>query len=131
MDVQAHSKSVERIKLNFDHTRLFSIGADGVVAIYTITDKENTRKNAVQFPQINFSEEILIEKKRRDEIQSEIKRLTEDIRQEKSNMEAQTQKELKQNEDRIKELERQIEEQKRYYDERNEKVDNEMNEVQM
>jgi hypothetical protein len=36
--------------------------------------------------------------------------LTEDIRQEKSNIEAQTQKELKQNEDRIKELERQIEE---------------------
>lgn len=110
---------------------MFSIGADGVVAIYTITDKENIRKNAVQFPQIHFSEEILIEKKRRDEIQSEIKRLTEDIRQERSNMEAQTQKELKQNEDRIKDLERQIDEQKRYYDERNEKVDHEMNEVQM
>jgi hypothetical protein len=47
MDVQAHSKAVERIKLNFDHTKLFSIGSDGVVAIYSIIDKENTRKNAV------------------------------------------------------------------------------------
>ncbi len=68
MDVQAHSKAVERMKLNFDHTKMFSIGADGVVAIYSIIDKENVRKNAVQFPQIHFSEEILIEKKRRDEI---------------------------------------------------------------
>jgi hypothetical protein len=47
MDVQAHSKAVERIKLNFDHTKMFSIGADGVVAIYSITDNENIRKNAV------------------------------------------------------------------------------------
>ena len=50
MDVQAHSKAVERIKLNFDHTKLFSVGADGVVAIYTIHDRETNRKNATQFP---------------------------------------------------------------------------------
>ena len=90
LDVQAHSKAVEKLKLNYDHTRLFSVGADGVVAIYSIHDKENNRKNAFQFPQIQFSEEILIEKKRRDEIQTEIKRLSEDIKQEKSNIDAQT-----------------------------------------
>jgi hypothetical protein len=42
------------------------------------------------FPQFQFSEEILIEKKRRDEIQSEIQHLSEDIKQERSNIEAQT-----------------------------------------
>ena len=46
LDVQAHSKAVEKLKLNYDHTRLFSVGADGVVAIYSIHDKENNRKNA-------------------------------------------------------------------------------------
>ena len=59
---------MERIKLNFDHTKLFSVGADGVVAIYSIIDKENTRKNAVSFPMPSISEEIQIEKKLRDEI---------------------------------------------------------------
>lgn len=44
LDVQAHSKAVEKLKLNYDHTRLFSVGADGVVAIYSIHDKENNRK---------------------------------------------------------------------------------------
>lgn len=81
------------------------------------------------FPQFQFSEEILIEKKRRDEIQSEIQHLSEDIKQERSNIEAQTQKELKQNEDRIEDIVRLIEEQKKYFDDINEKVDNEMAEV--
>jgi hypothetical protein len=47
MDIQAHSKAVERIKLNFDHTKLFSVGADGVVAIYTVHDKESNNKKAI------------------------------------------------------------------------------------
>lgn len=80
---------MERIRLNFDHTRLFSVGADGVVAIYSI-ETANQKKHAAMFPQFQFSEEILIEKKRRDEIQSEIQHLSEDIKQERSNIEAQT-----------------------------------------
>lgn len=88
MDVQAHSKAIERMKLNFDHSKLFTVGADGVVGIFTIHDKETSKKSAAHFPAIQFSEEILIEKKRRDELQSEIQRLNEDIRQERANIDA-------------------------------------------
>jgi hypothetical protein len=88
LDVQAHSKAIERMKLNFDHSKLFTVGADGVVGIFTIHDKETSKKSATHFPAIQFSEEILIEKKRRDELQSEIQRLNEDIRQERANIDA-------------------------------------------
>lgn len=79
-EVVAHSLPIQRMKLNFDNTRLFSVGEDGVIGVYTIIDKEPKKKDAAQLPLIQLSEEILIEKKVRDDLQSDIKRLQDDIK---------------------------------------------------
>lgn len=68
LEVQAHSRSIQRLKLNYDNTRLFSVGDDGVIGVYSIVDKEPKKKDTTQLPIIQLSEEILIEKKRRDDL---------------------------------------------------------------
>ena len=45
LEVQAHSRSIQRLKLSFDNTKLFSVGDDGVLACFTVTDKEPKTKN--------------------------------------------------------------------------------------
>lgn len=35
-EIQAHSKQLSRLKLSFDNTKLFSVGEDGVLAIYSL-----------------------------------------------------------------------------------------------
>lgn len=67
-EVVAHSLPIQRLKLNFDNTRLFSVGEDGVIGVYQIVDKEVRKKDAVSLPQILLSDEILIEKKVRDDL---------------------------------------------------------------
>ncbi len=68
------------MKLNFDNTKLFSVGEDGVIGVYQIVDREVKKKDAISLPIIQLSEEILIEKKVRDDLQSDIKRLQDDIK---------------------------------------------------
>lgn len=40
LEVQCHHKQLERMRLNFENTRLFSVGQDGVLSIFAILDKE-------------------------------------------------------------------------------------------
>lgn len=68
------------MKLNFDNTKLFSVGEDGIIGVYQIVDREVKKKDAISLPIIQLSEEILIEKKVRDDLQSDIKRLQDDIK---------------------------------------------------
>lgn len=68
------------MKLNFDNTKLFSVGDDGVLSCFSIVDKEPKKKDTSSLPSIVLSEEILIEKKKRDALQTEIKQLQDDIK---------------------------------------------------
>ena len=55
------------MRLNYDNTKLFSIGLDGVLACFSMRDNDPVSKtNAQNQPQIEFSEEILIEKNKLD-----------------------------------------------------------------
>ena len=59
---------------------MFSIGQDGSVCCFTIEDKELKRTK-----EIEFSEEILIEKSSQDELAQQIRSFKENIEQEKKN----------------------------------------------
>lgn len=80
VEVQAHSQQIERMRLNYDNSKLFSIGIDGVLACFSIKDQDElTKKRAAAQPQIIPSDEILIEKVDLDSIQKKIKSLKADI----------------------------------------------------
>lgn len=87
------------MKLNFDNTKLFSVGEDGVIGVYSIVDKEPKKKDTTQLPAIILSEEILIEKKRRDDLEADIKRLYDDIKMHQDAHRKQTAEELQANQD--------------------------------
>lgn len=130
-EVQAHSRNISRLKLNFDNTKLFSVGDDGVIGVFTIIDKEPKKKDTSQLPAIQLSEEILIEKKRRDDLQAEIKRLNDDIKMHQDAHKKQTEDELQANQDKIEELEAAIRGQKANYDSQSGFVQDEKNQIEL
>lgn len=76
VEVQAHSKQIERMRLNYDNSKLFSIGLDGVLACFSMKDNDQISKTLQSNqPQIEFSEEILIEKFKLDDTNNRIKSL--------------------------------------------------------
>ena len=65
------------MRLNFDNTKLFTIGSDSVMTIFQINDKEITKKITTKeqkelmqpsLPILTLSDEVLIEKEKRDKI---------------------------------------------------------------
>jgi len=103
-EVQAHSKQINRLKLNFQNDRLFSVGDDGVLGIFTITDKEPKKPNQQQLPAITISDEILIQKKKRDTLQEEIRKLKADIKMHQDAHALNIANDLQQNNEKIEEL---------------------------
>lgn len=79
-EIQVHSQMVNRIRISYDNQFLYSAGADGSLAVFQIVDK-NKDKRDTPTP----SQEILIKKKQRDELQQEIRNLMESIATEKRN----------------------------------------------
>lgn len=68
------------MRLTSDSKSLFTIGTDGSICCFTIEDKllKSTKER-------EYSEEILIEKQRQDELAQEINTQKEKIEQEKRN----------------------------------------------
>jgi septal ring factor EnvC (AmiA/AmiB activator) len=104
LEVQAHSRPISRLRLNFDNTKLFAAGEDGVLSVFHINDREPRKTNTVSLPAIVLSDEILIEKKKRDDLQAEIARLKADIKMHQDAHKKATEDELRANEERISEL---------------------------
>jgi WD40 repeat protein len=65
IEMQAHSKNVEEMRLTIDSKILISAGGDGSICFFNIDDKEmiKYRKGEVE-----YSEEILIEKQQQEEL---------------------------------------------------------------
>ena len=79
-EIQAHAMYVTRIRISYDNQFLFTAGADGTLAVFHIVDKNKDKR---ELPSI--SQEILIKKKQRDELQQEIRNLQESIKTEDRN----------------------------------------------
>ena len=69
-----------RIRLSYDNQYLYTAGADGTLAVFQIQDRQRDKR---ELP--NMSNEILIKKKQRDELQQEIRNLQESIKTEDRN----------------------------------------------
>lgn len=86
------------MKLNFENTKLYTVSEDGSLAVFTVNDKLQ-KANAI--PTITYSEEILIEKRKRDDLQREIKIKQDDIEMHTAAHKRNNEEELKKNEDEI------------------------------
>lgn len=83
------------MRLNYDNSKLFSIGLDGVLACFTIKDNDPISKQKLQNqPTVQLSEEILIEKQRQDQLVTAINALREEIEQQKKSAESQLEQEV-------------------------------------
>lgn len=95
---------VTRIRISYDNQFLYTAGADGTLAVFQIQDKSKDKR---ELP--TLSQEILIKKKQRDELQQEIRNLQESIKTEDRNRQeeqaALMQKYKKKKEDLIREME--------------------------
>jgi hypothetical protein len=65
------------MRLNFENNKLVTAGVDGVVTIFSCLDKEPKKKTgdgkeSTALPAIGLSDEILIEKDKRDKLQGDI-----------------------------------------------------------
>ena len=107
LEVQAHAQQIERMRLNYDNSKLFSVGIDGTLCCFSVLGRSRVQ---------NMTEilhgEILIEKRTLDQIQSRIKSLNADIELQEKTREQQLKNTMQRNDDEIAELERAIEEQK-------------------
>ena len=79
-EIQAHAQGVSRIRISYDNQYLYTASFDGTLAVFQIQDRMNEKR---ELP--NMSQEILIKKKQRDELQQEIRNLQESIKTEDRN----------------------------------------------
>ena len=53
-EIQAHSKPIEKLRLNSTNTHLFSVGQDGMLCIFDIKDRD-PQKTGLGFNTLQFS----------------------------------------------------------------------------
>ena len=68
------------MKLSYDNQYLYTAGMDGSLCVFQIQDKDKLKRDMT-----NYSQEILIRKKVRDELTQQINNLAESIKTEKRN----------------------------------------------
>jgi cilia- and flagella-associated protein 57 len=61
-EIQAHSNKIERMRLSFDNTRLFTVGKDGCLIIHEVKERDTKSKGVADKRGLEFSDEILTEK---------------------------------------------------------------------
>ena len=90
--------------MSHDNQYLYTAGMDGTFCVFAIADKDRTKRELT-----NYSQEILIKKTQRDQLQLEITNLRENIKTEKKNREEEMQALNAKYEKRSKDIEREME----------------------
>ena len=75
VEYQAHSKAIERIRVSYDDTHLFSVGQDGTVCIFEVKDRELKRRER-ELKGITLSDEMIIMKNEIDDFHVQIDNLS-------------------------------------------------------
>lgn len=83
-EIQAHGKAVERLRLSYDNSTLFSCGLDGSVACFNVINREKKKTDSA-LPQIIMSSENLLLKAELDKKKLKIDSLRQNIAQENKN----------------------------------------------
>ena len=76
-EIQAHSKPIEKLRMNSTNTHLFSVGQDGMLCIFDIKDRD-PQKTGMGFNMLQFSQEILTEKTDMDAYLNEQEQLSQE-----------------------------------------------------
>lgn len=103
------------MRLNYDNSKLFSVGIDGTLCCFSVKDLDPVAKAKTPHS-IQHSEEILIEKASLDQINKRIKTLKADIELQERTRDMQLKQTMAKNDEEIRQLEEQIEEQKAYFE---------------
>lgn len=96
LEVQAHAQQIERMRLNYDNTKLFSVGIDGTLACFSMQQKSSK----LQQTDILHGE-ILIKKEDLDSIQKRIKNLKADIDLQEKTRDMQLKQTMEKNDEEI------------------------------
>jgi hypothetical protein len=73
-EYQAHAAPIERLRVSFDDTHLFTVGQDGVVCMFEVKDRD-LRKRERELIGITVSEELIITKGEIDDFYMQIETL--------------------------------------------------------
>ena len=125
LEVQAHAQQIERMRLNFDNTKLFSVGIDGTLCCFSMQQKTRLQQADI------IHGEILIKKEDLDSIKKRIKNLKADIDLQEKTRDMQLKQTMKKNEEEIGDLENQIEEQKMQFEQTTQQLTMEKEQVEL
>ena len=70
-EIQAHASPITRLRINHSNTHLFSVGQDGMLAIFDVKDRDPKRDPEGVQGALKFSQEILSEKSKVDDLITE------------------------------------------------------------
>lgn len=103
------------MRLNYDNSKLFSVGIDGTLCCFSIKDLDSATKTKNPHA-IAHSEEILIQKESLDQINMRIKTLKADIELQEKTRDMQLKQTMAKNDEEIRELEEEIDDQNAQYE---------------
>lgn len=113
------------MRLNYDNTKLFSVGIDGTLACFSVGTKTKLTQSEI------LHGEILIEKITLDSIQKRIKSLKADIELQEKTKEMQLKQTMSRNDEEIRRLEQQIDEEKADFEETTRRLTMEKEQVEL
>ena len=74
-EIQAHASGVTRLKLTNTNTHLFSVGQDGMLAMFELRDRDPKRDAIDALGGLKFSQEILSEKTQVESLMADAEQL--------------------------------------------------------
>jgi len=95
-EIQAHASPITRLRITHNNTHLFSVGMDGMLAIFDVKDRDPKRDPEGVQGQLKFSQEILSDKLEVDTMVDEEQQLqTKSQNQKEADMEVDIQLNVK------------------------------------
>jgi hypothetical protein len=108
-EIQAHASPITRLRITHTNTHLFSVGCDGMLAIFDVKDRDPKRDPEGAQGQLKFSQEILSEKSKVDELIADEEALqTKSQNQKEADMEVDIQLNVKSQQSTIAEKKNQL-----------------------
>ena len=108
-EIQAHASPITRLRITHTNTHLFSVGMDGMLAMFDVKDRDPKRDPEGMQGQLKFSQEILSKKSEVDELNAKEEHLLQKSQNQKeADMEVDIQLNVKSQQSTIAEKKNQL-----------------------
>ena len=108
-EIQAHASPITRMRITHTNTHLFSVGCDGMLAIFDVKDRDPKRDPESVMGQLKFSQEILSDKTEVEALEADMENLNQkSINQKEADMEVDIQLNVKSQQSTIAEKKNQL-----------------------